>query len=207
MTDLWSTVAAERGALAADLADLSDQQWKTPSLCEDWTVREMLAHQSGTASMSTPKFFARFAAAGFSFPRFADREIQRHLGDSPRATLAEFRDLQHSTSSPPGPRTSWLGEVIVHSEDIRRPLGISHTYPPDAVRQVLDFYKNSNALIGTKSRIADLRLSATDDDWSHGDGPAVEGRLIDLLMAATGRGVACESLTGDGVSTLRHRCP
>ena len=206
MTDLWSTVAAERGALAADLADLSDQQWKTPSLCEDWTVREMLAHQSGTASMSTPKFFARFAAAGFNFPRFADREIQRHLGDSPRATLAEFRDLQHSTSSPPGPKTSWLGEVIVHSEDIRRPLGISHTYPPEAVRQVLDFYKTSNALIGTKSRIADLRLSATDEDWSHGDGPAVEGRLIDLLMAATGRGVACESLTGDGVSTLRHRC-
>ena len=32
------------------------------------------------------------------------------------------------------------------------------------------------------------------------------GRMIDLLMAATGRGVACESLSGDGVSTLRLRC-
>ena len=94
----------------------------------------------------------------------------------------------------------------MHSEDIRRPLGISHTYPAAAVRQVLDYYKNSNTLIGTKGRIADLRLAATDDDWSHGDGPAVEGRLIDLLMAATGRAVACESLTGDGVSTLRLRC-
>ena len=94
----------------------------------------------------------------------------------------------------------------MHSEDIRRPLGISHDYPTAAVRQVLDFYKASNTLIGTKSRIADLRLSATDDDWSHGEGPSVEGRLIDLLMAATGRGVACDSLTGDGVSTLRLRC-
>ena len=206
MSDMWSTVAAERGALAADLADLSDQQWETPSLCEGWTVREVLAHQTGTASMSTPKFFTRMAAAGFSFPRFANREIQRHLGDSPRATLAEFRDKQHSTSSPPGPRVSWLGEVIVHSEDIRRPLGVSHDYPMAAVRQVLDFYQGSNTLIGTKRRIADVRLTATDDDWCHGDGPTVEGRMIDLLMAATGRGVACESLTGDGVTTLRLRC-
>ena len=203
---MWSTVAAERGALAADLADLSDKQWQTPSLCDGWTVREVLAHQTGTASMSTPKFFTRMAAAGFRFPTFANREIQRHLGDSPRATLAEFRDKQHSTSSPPGPRLSWLGEVIVHSEDIRRPLGIAHDYPAAAVRQVLDFYKGSNTLIGTKRRIADLRLKATDDDWSHGEGPSVEGRMIDLLMAATGRGVACESLSGDGVSTLRLRC-
>ena len=206
MTDMWSTVAAERGALATDLADLSDQQWETPSLCDGWTVREVLAHQTGTASMNPPKFLARFAGAGFNFPKFADREIRRHLGDSPRATLEEFRDRQHSTSCPPGPKVTWLGEVIVHSEDIRRPLGISHDYPAAAVRQVLDYYKNSNTLIGTKSRIAELRLAATDDDWSHGEGPAVEGRLIDLLLAATGRGVACESLTGDGVSTLRLRC-
>jgi uncharacterized protein (TIGR03083 family) len=206
MNDMWSTVAIERGALAADLADLSDTQWQTPSLCEGWTVREVLAHQTGTASMSTPKFFSRMAAAGFRFPTFANREIQRHLGDSPQATLAEFRDKQHSTSSPPGPKLSWLGEVIVHSEDIRRPLAISHDYPMAAVRQVLDFYKGSNTLIGTRSRIADLRLTATDDDWSHGEGPTVEGRMIDLLMAATGRGVACESLSGDGVSTLRLRC-
>ena len=136
----------------------------------------------------------------------ANREIRRHLGASPQATLAEFRDKQHSTSCPPGPKVSWLGEVIVHSEDIRRPLGIRHDYPTAAVRQVLDFYKSSNTLIGTKGRIADLRLTATDEDWSHGDGPTVEGRLVDLLLAATGRGVACESLSGDGVSTLRLRC-
>ena len=102
MSDMWSTVATERGALAADLADLSDRQWKTPSLCDGWTVRDVLAHQTGTASMSTPKFLTRMAAAGFRFPVFANREIRRHLGDSPRATLAEFRDKQHSTSCPPG---------------------------------------------------------------------------------------------------------
>ena len=207
MTDLWSTVAAERGALADDLADLSPQQWQTASLCEGWTVREVLAHQSGTASMTAPKFLLRLAAAGFSIPRYAKREIPRHLGDSPQATLTEFRDRQHSTSCPPGPKVTWLGEVIVHAEDIRRPLGIGHDYPAAAVRKVLDFYARTDLVLGTKGRIKELRLRATDDDWSHGEGPLVEGRLIDLLMAATGRGAACASLTGDGVSTLRLRCP
>ena len=95
----------------------------------------------------------------------------------------------------------------MHSEDIRRPLGISHDYPRAAVApgpRLLQGLQHPDR--HTKNRIADLRLSATDDDWSHGEGPTVEGRLIDLLMAATGRGVACESLTGDGVSTLRLRC-
>jgi hypothetical protein len=96
--------------------------------------------------------------------------------------------------------------VIVHSEDIRRPLAIEHQYPPDAVREVIDFYKGSNTLIGAKRRIADLRLQATDQDWSHGAGPMVEGRLVDLLLAATGRARACDRLTGDGVTTLRLRC-
>lgn len=206
MNDMWSTVAVERGALADDLEGLTDEQWETPSLCDGWTVHDVLAHQCGTADMNPPKFFVRLASAGFSFPRFADAQIRRYRGATPAETLATFRRLQGSTSAPPGPRTSWLGEVVVHSEDIRRPLGIDHEYPADAVRQVIDFYKGSNTLIGSKSRIADLTLTATDQDWTHGSGPAVEGRLIDLLLAATGRAVACDRLQGDGVTTLRLRC-
>ena len=63
-----------------------------------------------------------------------------------------------------------------------------------------------NTLIGTKKRVDGLALTATDQDWSHGTGAPVEGRAIDLLMAATGRAVACESLAGEGVPTLRSRC-
>lgn len=206
MNDMWRTVAAERGALADDLAGLSDEEWETRSLCGDWSVHDVLAHQCGTADMNPGRFFARFAKAGFRFGRFAEAQVERYREATPAETLAMFRRLQHSTSAPPGPKTSWLGEVIVHSEDIRRPLGIDHEYPPQAVRQVIDFYCGSNALIGTKTRIADLTLRATDQDWTHGSGPLVEGRLIDLLMAATGRAQACDRLGGDGVTTLKLRC-
>ena len=33
---------------------------------------------------------------------------------------------------------------------------------------VADFYKRSNALIGTKRRIEGVSLRATDADWRHG---------------------------------------
>ena len=203
---MWDTIAAERGALAQDLEGLTAEQWNTPSLCAGWTVREVLAHQSGTASLTPPMLFVRLASSRFSFDRFAGREIQRHLGATPADTLAEFRSLQHSTKSPPGPRAAWLGETVVHSEDIRRPLGIVHTYQPDAVRQVIDFYKTSNTLLGTKDRIAGLTLRATDTDWSHGDGPVAEGTLLDLLMAATGRRAGADGLTGEGAAILASRC-
>jgi uncharacterized protein (TIGR03083 family) len=205
-SDIWTTIAAERGALADDLANLTPAQWDTPSLCDGWTVRDIVAHMSTTASMTPPKFFLGMAKARFNFDRFANGQVAKHLGPDPAATLSEFRSLRDSTSAPPGPKTSWLGEVVVHSEDARRPLGISHTYPPEAVRQVVDFYKDSNAIIGSKRRIAGLALKATDDDWQHGQGEPVEGPMLSLLLAMTGRGAACDELAGPGVATLRSRC-
>jgi uncharacterized protein (TIGR03083 family) len=203
MADMWGTIAAERGVLAADLDRLTDEQWSTPSLCEAWTVEDVVAHMTSTAQMTPPKFFAGFMVAGFNFPRFTADGIKAHRGDDPLETLANFRKQQRSTSSPPGPRATWLGETIIHAEDIRRPLGIAHDYPIDAVRQVIDFYKGSDTLIRARSRIAGLTLRATDTDWTHGDGPVVEGRLLDLLMAATGRRVALDSLSGDGLEVFR----
>jgi uncharacterized protein (TIGR03083 family) len=206
MPDIWTTIAAERGALADDLANLTPAQWDTPSLCSGWTVRDIVAHLSATASLNPGSFFFNMAKAGFNFDRFANGQIDKHRGADPAATLSEFRGLQNSTSAPPGPKTSWLGEVVVHGEDLRRPLGISHIYPPDAVREVIDFYKGSNMLIGSRKRVAGLALKATDDDWQHGEGEAVEGPLLSLLLAMTGRAAACDDLVGPGVATLRSRC-
>ena len=69
---------------------------------------------------------------------------------------------------------------------------------------MLDFYKNSDTLIRAKSRIAGLTLQATDTDWTHGDGPLVEGPVMSLLMAATGREAALDNLAGNGVMIFRQ---
>ena len=66
----------------------------------------------------------------------------------------------------------------MHSADIRRPLGIPYAPPVSTSRRVADFYKNSNLLIGAKTRIAGIHLVATDTDWTHGSGPEVRGPLL-----------------------------
>jgi hypothetical protein len=50
-----------------------------------------------------------------------------------------------------------------------------------------------------------LRGLGTITDWSHGSGPEVAGRMVDLVMSMTGRKASTASLTGDGVAMLRAR--
>jgi uncharacterized protein (TIGR03083 family) len=201
----WPIIHAERESLATDLASLSDEQWSTPSLCPGWTVRDALGHMTATAKMTPPKFLAKLARSGFRFHNMSASDIARETAGPPGDTLAEFRGVLTATSSPPGPIDAMLGEVLVHSEDIRRPLGIAHTYPSDAVARAAKFYQGSNLLIGAKKRIEGLKLQATDADWSTGSGPEVSGPAISLLLAMTGRKAALDDLSGDGLATLRER--
>jgi uncharacterized protein (TIGR03083 family) len=201
----WPTIHAERAMLAEDLAGLTDAQWAGPSLCADWTVLDVLGHMTATAKMTPLRFVTRMAGSGFRFGVMARRNIDAETSGGPAAALAEFRRMRDATTAPPGPVDSWLGETIVHAEDIRRPLGIAHDYPADALVRVADFYKGSNLLIGAKARIDGLTLRATDTGWTHGAGPEVSGPMIALVLAMTGRATAEAELTGDGVATLRSR--
>jgi uncharacterized protein (TIGR03083 family) len=200
--DTWGTIAQERKALADDLANISDAQWSTPSLCSGWSVRDVLAHMTATAETTPLNFLPRLAAAGFSLNKMSEKDIaKRRDGD----VLARFRSRVSSKKSPPGPKDTWLGETIVHAEDIRRPLGIAHEYPIDAVTRLIEFFRASNLLIGAKKRAEGLTLKPTDADWSIGTGPEVNGPAIDILMAITGRGAALDNLKGDGADALRAR--
>lgn len=202
---IWPTIHAERAALADDLQDLTPEQWETQSQCSEWNVHEVLAHLLSAAKMTPPKFLGRFASAGFNFDKFAGKEVAKESAGGPAATLAEFRSVSNRTSSPPGPKDTWLGESFVHSEDIRRPLGISHNYPLPEVARTVAFYAKSNAIIGGRDRVAGLTLKADDIDFSIGSGPLVSGPAMSLLLAASGRKAALHELSGPGVEMLRGR--
>ncbi|HTZ28905.1 MAG TPA: maleylpyruvate isomerase family mycothiol-dependent enzyme [Streptosporangiaceae bacterium] len=204
-SDIWPVIHDERKALAADLQVLDDGQWQAASLCSHWTVRDVTAHMTATAKITPLAFFAKLALSGFSLERLQDKDITVEKGASAADTLARFDAVVNSEKHPPGPLDSWLGEAILHAEDIRRPLAIQHDYPKDAVVRLADFYKGSNLVVGTKRRIEGLTLRATDADWSHGSGPEVSGPIMPLVMAMTGRKAALDNLTGDGVATLRTR--
>jgi uncharacterized protein (TIGR03083 family) len=202
---IWPTVHAERKALLEDVADLSDAEWSTPSLCTEWTVADVLAHLLSAAKMTPPRFAIRFAGAGFDFNKFTAQQVAIEGGDGPAATLTAFRAAEPRETAPPGPKATWLGEAFVHGEDIRRPLGIRREYPLAQVTRALAFYAGSNTVIGGKNRVAGLTLQPSDIDFSIGTGPTVRGPAIALLLAATGRKSALDELSGAGLPTLADR--
>ena len=154
----WPLIRAERVALIGDLENLSDAQWSTQSLCSAWTVRDVLAHMTTTAKMTPGRFFGRFAGTGFQFNAMNEKGVKEELGATPADTLAGFKAQLDRTTAPPGPLDAMVGEVVIHGQDIRRPLGIAHTYQPEALTLVGDFVIRGNLLLGGKRRATGLTL-------------------------------------------------
>jgi uncharacterized protein (TIGR03083 family) len=205
-SETWSLVHAERAALAADLAQLTDTQWATPSLCAGLSVREVLAHLTASGSLNGVRWLAGVIRCRFDFDRQVAMRLAEQLGSSPAETLARFERIVDSTTSPPLPVLALLGEVVVHGEDVRRPLGITYDYPLDVLTRVARYYAGSDQVVRARGRVRGLRLQATDGPFATGSGPLVSGRTLALVTAMTGRQVYCDELTGDGVAILRARC-
>jgi len=203
---IWSLVHAERTALAADLADLTGQQWSTPSLCTGFTVRQVVAHLTAGASLNPVRWLAGVIRCRFDFDKMVAMRLAEQLGATPAETLARFRRVVTSTRKAPVPAEAVLGEAIVHAEDIRRPLGIQRDYPITTLTRVANYYQGSDLVVPAKGRIAGLRLQASDGPFATGSGPLVSGSTLALIMAMTGRGIYCNELDGDGAATLRARC-
>ncbi|MEU8135090.1 maleylpyruvate isomerase family mycothiol-dependent enzyme [Streptodolium elevatio] len=201
--EVWSIVHAERAALVDDLGRLDDAQWDEPSLCDGWTVHDVAAHLVHSARTTRLNFVTSFVRARFDFDKQNARGIAQVRGATPQETLERLRAAAPRTSAPPAPLDTRFVEEVVHGEDIRRPLGIGHTYHEDAVVRAVRLQTRTSASFGgAKELVARVRLTATDTDLVIGDGPEVRGTALALLLAVSGRPVAPEVLTGPGVPAL-----
>jgi uncharacterized protein (TIGR03083 family) len=204
--DTWQATDEERSALADDLATLDDNGWDTQSLCGEWKVRHVVGHLVGGANVKTGPFLAGMLKSGMSFNRYIAGEGLALGAQPPDELLAGFRNTIGTRRKPPGTKPEIvLVDLVCHSADIRRPTGISRTMPEATLRTVADTVKNIGFPLNAKKRTAALRISATDSDWSTGDGPSVEGPLASLILVMSGRTAALDDLSGDGVGTLRTR--
>ncbi len=208
MTDdgqTWALIHSERSALAVTLDTLSTDQWAEPSLCTGWTVKLAAAHILAGAEQTTGSFLTGMAGTGFRFNTLMDRRAHE-LGELGTTEIVErIRARTTTTNRPPAPVMAMLGEIVVHGEDIRRPLGLPGAVDPRAVAACLEMYQRASFPVGGRKRMQGLRLTATDVDWSHGEGPEVSGSGLSLLLAMTGRAVSPGDLTGDGAPVLESR--
>ncbi len=204
--NLWPAIHAERAALADHLGTLSARRWGTASLCGSWTVEDVVAHLTAAASVGRLRWIASMAGARFDPAVHNRRRLAEHRGETPEQTLHGFRRIVTSTTAASGHTPAWLGEVLVHAEDIRRPLGIEHQPLIEAVTAVARFYATRDFTVASSSAVKGLRLEADDGPFVAGEGPLVTGTTLALTMAMAGRVAFLTDLEGAGVLTLRGRC-
>lgn len=208
--DLFAEIADERRTLAAVLAELDSEQWRTPSLCEAWTVHDVAAHLLMPLVTPTIRVIAVMARHGMNWDRANLSLTAKVASRSNDDIVAGLREHANSHFTPPGlgPQAP-LTDVIVHGQDIRRPLGIQRTIPEGRQLEVLNFLTGPQASKGfvPKGLLSGLHMSATDMDWSAGTsaGALVEGPAEALMMVMVGRTVALDDVGGEGVEILAQR--
>ena len=201
----WKLIHRERAAMADTLATLTPSQWSQPSLCGGWSVQVTAAHIVMGAEQPPAHFMKRMAATGFRINKKMARDSRKMGARSTSELIERLRARLTTTNRPPAPVMTMLGEVVVHGEDIRFPLGITGDLSEESLAACLQMYTGANFPVGTKKRIDSLRLVANDVGWSHGAGPEVSGPGSALLLAMTGRAAGLDELSGDGLATLKKR--
>jgi uncharacterized protein (TIGR03083 family) len=204
---LWALAHAERTALAEDLSDLSTEQWRHGTLCGQWNVEDVVAHLTAAASLDRWRWLRSMLGARFRADVHNQRRLVEHRGSTPAETLDRFRAIIGSTTAPSGHTPAYLGEVVVHAQDIRQPLGLPRTPGVDALTPVAEFFARRDFTVASRTTVAGLQLRANDGPFATSTGPLVTGSTLALVMSMAGRTPYVDQLDGPGVPTLRARVP
>ncbi len=203
---VWRHIHTERRALAATLRDLSSEQWAADSLCESWTVKDIASHvishpQIGWAQM--PGLVGRNLGRGYNTMVF--REVKRRSAQQTcESILADYVTFDGSTRKVPTTTVlEPLIDVLVHHQDIVRPLGLAREMSPEAAAVAADRARTLAFLSGSRKVVKGTRMVATDIDWARGSGPTITGPMQELLMVCMGRARVAVDLEGDGMELAR----
>lgn len=205
MPDVMTLASDERRDLADFLATLTPGQWEVQSLCENWTVREVVVHVVGYDELGLRRTGARLVRGRFSLSRTNRIGVDAHAETLPAEVLALLR----THLRPRGFTAAFGGRVgltdgLIHHQDIRRVLGAPRQVPAERLLVALPFSLWAVPLPSRRD-VRGLRLVATDLDWAHGQGPEVTGTGEALLMAIAGRSAALADLDGPGTPVLAER--
>lgn len=197
--------AGQRRALADLLGELDEAEWERPSLCSEWRVRDVAAHVALTPrSPGILRILAMGLRAGGDFDAL-NRDLAVGHADCLGAELvAELRRLADSRRKPAiTTLDNLLFDTLVHVQDIALPLDRVVAMPLGAAREGAERVWRMGWPFWARRRLHGLRLSATDVDWTVGDGIEVRGPVQALLLLLTGRtGTALRQLTGPGIQRL-----
>ncbi|WP_372729137.1 maleylpyruvate isomerase family mycothiol-dependent enzyme [Nocardioides sp.] len=188
MTDLQSWVAPTYRGLA-DLLDASNAAaWDSPSLCERWLVRHVVAHVTMPARMTHEQFGAEMAAVGGDFTTMSDSVAFRDAALPDEYLLDQLRSpTLHAWQPPGGGAAGAVSHAVIHSLDVTIALDRPAVAPRESIAAVLEqLTAAGGSVFGID--LTEVRLEATDSDWAWGDGRPVRadaGQLVALLSGRT----------------------
>lgn len=202
--DLWPLTMEARRSLLATFEQLDDDQWNTPSLSEGWSVRDVLAHLILATRPPVRRYTAALVRARGNFDNanhvLATVDGRRPVDD----LLSEYRDVIEHRFSPPGwPQAAPLGDILLHSLDVRIPLGLPSDNPAEHYEPAIQLLFSRVGRSFTRAGRPDVRWVATDHDWARGEGSEVSGTMADIALTAAGRGARVNHLSGDGVAAVQ----
>jgi uncharacterized protein (TIGR03083 family) len=200
---VWAATDQERASLADLLATLHDDEWTVPSLCGDWTVKEVAAHVT-LVDIGKMRVTVELIRHGGSLARTGSDTARQLAAELSTAQLVE------RVRAKVGARGHIIGtthvdplvDVLVHGQDIAVPLGRERAMPADAAVVAARRVATMAFWSGKRRMLRGLRLRATDADWAYGEGALVSGPIAVLLLVLTGRRARMNELSGAGLERL-----
>jgi uncharacterized protein (TIGR03083 family) len=201
---VWTAIDGHRRALVNLLEDLLKEEWRRPSLCRGWTVRQVAAHlalQNTSWSMMPGAMLDLVRHGGMNGAihamacRHAQLPVEVIVGEI-RGRIGVWRPLPTVTF-----RETAI-DYLVHGQDIAIPLGRSLEVPPDLAVLAADRVWASSRMFHARKKLAGYRLVADDAPWAAGRGDVVSGPIGALLLLLTGRPAALPQLSGPGAAGL-----
>jgi uncharacterized protein (TIGR03083 family) len=206
-SELRDLIRAERERLVRDLRELPAEAWDHPSLCEEWSVRDVVGHliRTDRAYRRGVPLLIDLARGGFRPQAALARAGRREAaGKDPHDLIEALSRTRYETAVRLHPvPTIPLAELLIHGQDIRRALELSHDIPPEvfglAADGAVSFVRR---LFGWGSLPKGVRFEAADVDWSTGSGEIARGPIEAVTMVLSGRRAALADLEGPAVERL-----
>lgn len=202
----WRAIAVMRTSLADLLDGLDGPEWERPSLCAGWRVRDVAAHVAMTPLVPGVRaMLADAVRAGGRFHKLNHDVAVRHVESREPATLVgELREHADDRRLPAVTNyRNIVLDVLVHGQDIAVPLGRELPTPPGVAVAAANRAWTMGWPFWARRRLRGLCLTATDADWTAGDGEEVRGPIDALVLLFTGRAATAASrLEGPGLQRL-----
>jgi uncharacterized protein (TIGR03083 family) len=204
--EIWAAIDAHRLRTAEVLEQLPDDQWRHPSLCDGWIVRDVAAHL--TLQQISLGAAVREAIRHPGGMNRIIREWARRRADLPtEQIIAGIRGTVGSRRHNVGVTCQeTLIDILVHSQDIAMPLGLRIDVDPEAAAvaatRVWSYAGGLKAKVFKKIPPEGFRFSASDIAWTVGAGREVTGPIVAILLVLTGRLAAQPLLSGEGTTAL-----